>query len=232
MTIEWREWLYPLGFLSAVAFSGRMLLQWGVSESRQKSVVTRGFWTLSLIGNLLLIIHSLIQVQFHVCLAQAINAVISWRNLDLMNRKRPPKSLRRTLAFMIAAMLLVVAVFVFQGIMTGDGSVNWFRIPTNAWSTPIEKSVSLLVHASGIIGIILFSGRFWVQWWLAEQSKESCLGTPFWLLSLIGTLLSLFYFAHIQDPVNFIGPAFGIIPYVRNLMLLRKSKPIAVPLQQ
>lgn len=111
-----------------------------------------------------------------------------------------------------------------QGFFVGDEEFAWFRIPTASWIAPLESPVSFMAHLLGTTGIILFSARFWVQWWFAEQCKESHLGGAFWLLSLLGTLLSLFYFILIKDPVNFIGPVFGMIPYVRNLMLLKKSK--------
>ncbi|QLH36144.1 MAG: lipid-A-disaccharide synthase N-terminal domain-containing protein [Parachlamydiaceae bacterium] len=76
----------------------------------------------------------------------------------------------------------------------------------------------------GFAGLILFNSRFWIQWWHAEQTQTSTLGRSFWWISLAGALCSIAYFARIQDPVNLIGPVIGMIPYVRNLMLLHKSK--------
>jgi lipid-A-disaccharide synthase len=49
------------------------------------------------------------------------------------------------------------------------------------------------------------------------------LGAQFWWLSLVGDLMTLAYFTQIYDPVNIVGPALGLIPYIRNLMLLRQS---------
>lgn len=224
MHMEWREWLYPLGFLSSFAFSGRMLLQWLSSEYRQESVVTRNFWYLSLIGNLLLLIHSLIQVQYHVCLVQTCNAMISWRNLDLMKPEGARHSLRRVVIILVLAISAMTTLFLLQDTFLLDGQYDWFRMPQSPWNFAGTQPASLLVHLIGFIGIILFSSRFWVQWWLAERRQKSYLSPLFWWLSLIGDLLSLGYFLRINDPVNFIGPAFGAIPYIRNLMLIRKNK--------
>jgi lipid-A-disaccharide synthase len=76
------------------------------------------------------------------------------------------------------------------------------------------------------MGLALFSTRFWIQWWCAEQEKKSYLSGSFWWISLIGESLCLIYFLKIHDPVNSIGPAFGLIPYIRNLMLIYKKQPI------
>lgn len=73
MTEFWRIQLYCLGFVSAFAFGGRFLLQWLTSEIKGQSTVPRSFWILSLVGNVSLLIHSIIQVQFHV--AQTVGAI-------------------------------------------------------------------------------------------------------------------------------------------------------------
>ena len=39
MSELWREWLYPLGFISTVAFGLRMLIQWLASEVKGRSSV-------------------------------------------------------------------------------------------------------------------------------------------------------------------------------------------------
>ena len=216
MIDSWREILYPLGFLSGIAFGARFILQWIKSEIRKKSIVTASFWKLSLAGNLMLFLHSFIQMQFHVCIIQVVNGVISWRNLNLM--KESSKHVRtRSVALLMSGLLLAtILAFFFQ-----DGS--WFRIPANAWNDA-PLSIAYIWHIFGFIGLVLFNSRFWIQWWHAEKTQTSTLGYSFWWISLIGALCSIVYFARILDPVNLIGPAVGLVPYVRNLMLLSKSK--------
>src|SRR4029079_16590954 len=85
ITESLREFLYPLGFLSGLAFGGRLLLQWILSEIHKESIVPRSFWILTILGNLLAFTHSLIQVQYHVCLIATCNGILGWRNLNLMN---------------------------------------------------------------------------------------------------------------------------------------------------
>lgn len=215
MIESWREWLYPLGYLAQIVFSGRFLQQWFQSEAKQRSVVTSNFWQLSLLGNGMLMIHAFIQLQVHVCVIQAFNGVISWRNLNFMQEESRRWRFASVILFMLAALAGVLLLFLAQNYFWGNGMADWFRIPKGS-----ENVRSPLWHLMGSIGLILFSSRFWIQWVYAERSKTSYLGLPFWWMSTLGGVLSLIYFALINDPVNAIGPAVGLIPYVRNLVLI------------
>lgn len=225
MIDQWREWLYPLGFLSAIAFSCRMLLQWLTSEVKGRSVVMPAFWKLSLCGNILLAIHSFIQIQFHVCLIQICNAIISWRNLNLMQPTSQQVTLQRTIEIQLSAIITVFALFWLNGYFFLDSTEAWFRIPSTPWQDNGNLHVSFGWHFMGFLGLILFSSRFWIQWWCAEKQKTSYLSGSFWWISLVGESLCLGYFLKIHDPVNSIGPVFGLIPYIRNLMLIHKRQP-------
>jgi lipid-A-disaccharide synthase-like uncharacterized protein len=219
-----REWLYPLGFLSAIAFGGRVLLQWLTSEVKGRSVVMPAFWKLSLAGNLLLALHSFIQIQFHVCLIQACNAVISWRNLNLMQPLEKQISLQQTIKILVFAILATIGLFWLNGMFLLNHDDMWFRIPSTPWQDNSTLQISFSWHLIGFLGLTLFGSRFWVQWWCVEQQKMSYLSPSFWWISLIGESLCLLYFAKIHDLVNVIGPTFGLIPYVRNLMLIYKHQ--------
>lgn len=220
---EWRILFYPLGFLSAIAFAARFIIQWLQSEKAGKSLVPFSFWHLSLLGNCLLIIHSFIQVQYHVYLSQVCNAVIAWRNLNLMQQQHSPLRLQSVGMIFIGMICLASLIFAIQDwffIQEGD----WFRIPLAPWQTTSKVEISFFGHVLGTLAYLLFSSRFWIQWWLTEKAHQSQLTASFWWLSLIGALLSIVYFAYIKDSVNLIGPLMGIIPYLRNLMLIQKSK--------
>lgn len=217
MTEFWRIQLYCLGFVSAFAFGGRFLLQWLTSEIKGQSTVPRSFWILSLVGNVSLLIHSIIQVQFHVALIQSCNAVISWRNLNLLKPPSERISFSTTWVYLIASVTITTLLFLLQN------PSDLFRVPVAPWQTEGAGSVPMSWHVMGTIGLVLFNSRFWVQWWSAERQGRSYLGPAFWWISLIGDALCLVYFIPIKDSVNLIGPIFGLIPYIRNLMLLRKQ---------
>lgn len=218
-----REFLYPLGFLSSLLFAWRFMQQWLCSELEQRSTISRSFWQLSFVGNAMLGVHALLQLQVHVCVVQAINAIISWRNLDLMRSPHERQAnFRQVVWWMGYAIGGITAVFLLQGFLFDDGVTHWFRLPN--WRGGAVHPINILWHLFGFIGIVLFSSRFWVQWWVAEQEQTSSLGIPFWWLSIGGGAISLIYFIHIEDPVNVLGPAVGMVPYIRNLMLIYKNR--------
>lgn len=222
MTEEWRALLYPLGFLAALAFGSRFLIQWLASELQQRSVVVRSFWRLSLAGNLLLWTHSMIQAQVHICLIQVCNMVIAWRNLNLMQSKRPTAQLRTVVVVMAAAVAMTVTLFTVLNTELSNQPTTWMRIPRLPWDDKTTVAVGAAWHLIGLSGVVLFSLRFWAQWWTAEHRHSSALEPSFWWISLVGAIMTVLYFWRIRDPVNLIGPVVGMIPYIRNLMLIRK----------
>lgn len=207
-----REFLYPLGYISSILFGARFLHQWISSERQKRSVVPPLFWKFSLVGNLALWLHSTIQGQFHVALIQAINSVISWRNLNLSG----PFSNR----------FRFITVIIFMGLTTG---LTTFLFSIAGGLTLQKASVGMTWHALGTFGLILFSSRFWIQWWSAEKEQTSTLGLNFWKISLLGCLINLIYFIKIRDPVNILGNALGMIPYIRNIMLLYQQSKMENP---
>ncbi len=224
MSDVWREFLYPLGFLSAIAFGSRVIIQWLISEAKGKSSVTPIFWRLSIFGNVFLALHAFIQMQFHVCLIQACSTVISWRNLNLMQPLSRRVSTSRTISILLTTAVLTALAFAIQGYLSFDEFHDWFRIPIAPWQSGKMVDLSYWWHGFGFVGIILFSSRFWLQWWCAERDQESHLGASFWWVSLVGESICLIYFLRINDPVNFIGPLCALIPYVRNLVLIYRPR--------
>ncbi len=103
---------------------------------------------------------------------------------------------------------------------------NWFRIPLAPWQTTSAPLASIFWHILGFVAYALFSSRFWIQWWCAEKAYISQFPLSFWWLSLSGALLSIAYFLRIHDSVNLLGPLLGVVPYLRNLMLMRRTETI------
>ena len=76
----------------------------------------------------------------------------------------------------------------------------------------------------GIISQIVFTFRFIYQWIFSEIIKTSKLPTGFWIISLLGAILILIYAIFRRDPVLCIGQIFGLVVYIRNLMILKRHK--------
>ena len=75
----------------------------------------------------------------------------------------------------------------------------------------------------GVVAQGLFTMRFVVQWLASEKAKASVIPVAFWLFSLGGGFLLLVYSIARQDPVFIAGQGLGLLIYIRNLMLIRKS---------
>ena len=77
----------------------------------------------------------------------------------------------------------------------------------------------------GFVGQAMFAGRFGVQWWVSERQGRSVVPRMFWVLSVAGGTLMLGYAVLRRDPVFILGQAGGLLIYIRNLILIRRSSP-------
>jgi lipid-A-disaccharide synthase len=218
----WQAILYPLGFLSSLAFGARFLVQWLYSEKAKRSIVPPIFWKLSLVGNILLFLHATFQSQLPVSLIQSCHSIFSWRNLNLLKSKEKQAPLSRVILMLIFGAL--GTLFLFFLMTSLFHQEDFFRTPAFFGFHIESLSYPLWFHIVGICGICLFSLRFWVQWWQAENDERLTLSPFFWWISLVGALISSSYFILIKDPVNLIGPLLAIIPYGRNLILIKREK--------
>jgi lipid-A-disaccharide synthase-like uncharacterized protein len=77
-----------IGFGGQLAFSGRMLLQWIVSEKRGESVISESFWWFSLFGAVMLFSYFVWRQDPVGILGQATGVVIYARNLRLIHKQK------------------------------------------------------------------------------------------------------------------------------------------------
>ncbi len=212
MTDEIREALYPFGFIAQLAFALRFFVQWIAAEKEGRSYTPKLFWQLSLSGNIILLIHSLLQLNFPISIVQALNSILSWRNLNLLGKKEDQIRLKQVILMLIAALLATISYFFLADSLS-------LEVPT-------------LFQLFGLVGISCYALRFWVQWWQAESedcadlsssTAESRFNESFWWISLFGAIVSSIYFFIVGDWVNFLGPAIALLPYSRNLILLKRA---------
>jgi lipid-A-disaccharide synthase-like uncharacterized protein len=77
-----------VGLLGQLAFTGRMLVQWVVSEKRRESVVPEVFWWLSLAGGMMLFAYFVWRQDIVGVLGQSSGVVIYGRNLRLIHKQK------------------------------------------------------------------------------------------------------------------------------------------------
>jgi lipid-A-disaccharide synthase-like uncharacterized protein len=92
-----------------------------------------------------------------------------------------------------------------------------------------------IVTLLGVIGGILFFGRFYVQWIVSEFRKESVIPMAFWYMSIAGSVLLFPYAFARVSPGGTLGLCFNMVVYARNLVhrwreqgILTRRKSIAI----
>jgi lipid-A-disaccharide synthase-like uncharacterized protein len=78
--------------------------------------------------------------------------------------------------------------------------------------------------AFGLGAQLVFTGRFLVQWIESEREGRSVVPVAFWVLSLVGGLMTLVYGLARRDAIIILGQVLANFIYVRNLMLIGKTQ--------
>ena len=76
----------------------------------------------------------------------------------------------------------------------------------------------------GFLGQSLFFSRWLLQWFVSEKKAESQIPVSFWYMSLAGSVIVLAYAIHKIDPVFIAGQSVGTVVYIRNLILIHRTK--------
>lgn len=76
----------------------------------------------------------------------------------------------------------------------------------------------------GLVGQLMFSMRFIVQWVKSEKERRSVIPVAFWYFSLAGGVILFAYAVYRKDPVFILGQSMGLVIYIRNLWLIHAAK--------
>ncbi len=99
---------------------------------------------------------------------------------------------------------------------------GWLSQLANWYSNASSGEIFWL--ALGFTGQIVFGLRFVVQWIVSEKAGRSVIPVIFWYLSITGSLMLFVYATYRLDPVFMLGQGTGCFIYIRNLVLIKKSK--------
>ncbi len=199
--------IFALGFLAQGFFSARILVQWVLSERAGRVLSPTLFWALSLAGAYLLCLYGWLRHDFAIVLGQVISYYVYLWNLDVKGVWRKMPMLLRTVL-----VLTPVAAACFVANDVGGFVIRFIH----------NEEVPMWLLLFGSAGQVVFTLRFLYQWLYSRRKGESKLPAGFWILSLVGSLSIVSYGVIRRDPVLIVGQSFGIVAYVRNLMLIRK----------
>jgi lipid-A-disaccharide synthase-like uncharacterized protein len=198
------------GWLGQGVFTWRMLHQWWVSERARKSVLPTAFWGWSLAGTIPLLVYQLHRNDPVFLAGVLVNGALYSRNLVLSLRgagEAPARS--GPLVPILLALLMLLALSVMS-VAAEHEVVDWDLPP--------------LWLGIGLTGQAIWSSRFVLQWWISERRGQSVLPPAFFVVSIVGALLLCAYAVRRLDYVMMAAYALNPIPYVRNLILIRRER--------
>ena len=203
------DWIiYSIGFFAQILFSGRLILQWVLSEKSKKVLTPSLFWKLSLIASFLLFVYGYLRDDFAIMLGQTLTYFIYIRNLQLQGEwQKAPKWLR-------------IFLWIFPALLVVYSYNNNIYDLDNLFK---NEDIPLWLLIWGSLAQVIFTLRFVYQWIHSEKNKESSLPLGFWRMSLVGSLMILFYAIKREDPVLLVGHLMGSFIYLRNIMLSKKE---------
>lgn len=205
-------WIFALGFFAQGLFAARMLVQWLLSEKAGKVINPTVFWILSLIASLLFFIYGWLRQDFALMLGQVIGYCAYVWNLDAKGVWRPLGAWRP-----VATSLLLAVPAAAIGIV----AAHWEEVREILFHNDAIPRWLLIL---GVVGQTIFSLRFLYQLFYSASRRESLLPTGFWIISLTGAILILTYGILRRDPVLILAQSFGLVTYIRNLMLIRRNR--------
>jgi lipid-A-disaccharide synthase-like uncharacterized protein len=197
-----------VGLSAQAAFSARFGVQWLLSERARRSLLPVHFWFFSVIGAVLLLGYAAHQRDAVIALGQVVGLAIYLRNIELVRRA----ALGRAPSF-VWPWLLLGGAAIAAGLLSHEGPI----------SAAATRTAPLWL-ALGFVGQFLFTGRFMVQLYVSERAGASENPVLFWYLSMSGSALLLWYAITTGDAVIILGQSFGMLVYLRNLMLIRKAR--------
>lgn len=196
------------GVAAKAVFTWRMLHQWVRSEREGRSVLPTAFWSWSLLGSALDLVYLAHRRDPVFMSGTIVNATIYARSWWMSRRPQagPARTARPWVP--LAAGLLIFAAVVVEAMGPDHGLVHFQR--SRPW---------LVV---GYLGTLGWTGRFVVQWWASERTGVAHLPAAFFYVGVVAATLLFAYALHERDWVNTFGFGLTLVPYVRNLVLLRR----------
>ena len=200
--------IYLIGFTAQALFSARLVTQWIASEKQRKVLTPINFWKISLVASFLLFVYGYLRDDFSIMLGQALTYFIYIRNIQLQKKWKDLPKWFRIFLYSFPVLLVIYSynnnIYDIQKLLFNEQIPLW-----------------LIYLGSG--AQVLFTFRFVYQWIYSEKHKESVLPMGFWVISFSGASMILLYAVLRKDPVLFIGHLFGMIIYIRNIILSRKK---------
>lgn len=202
-------WVQAIGWTGQGFYFVRVLIQWIASERAKRPVAPRTFWYFSAAGAVFGSLYCFLREEFVMLPGFLMTLGIYLRNLWI--DRRGAETARAAPLFPVVVALLVGST---------SFALWWNDEPSRAAPTGLW----LLV---GLLGQVLWIGRFLVQWSHAEQHGKSEFPPAFWWLTIAGGSLNTLYSLHRFDLPLIFGFVMSWVAPARNLVLHRNHRKAA-----
>ena len=200
--------VFAIGLVAQILFSGRLLIQWVVSEKAKKVLSPTIFWQMSLGASFMLCVYGWLRNDFAIIAGQLISYYIYIWNLRAKKAWfTMPSAIRYIISYLPLAALCFFAI-------------DWQNTIEHLFR---QENIPAWLIVFGTIGQFTFTLRFVYQWRYSAKAGESLLPLNFWLISLTGSAMIITYAIIRLDPVLILGQSTGFVVYLRNIMISRKA---------
>lgn len=199
-------WIYAVGLAAQVFYTGRLLIQWYLSEKHKRVESPTLFWMFSLIGSVLMFLYGYLRNDLAIILGELFTFYIYMWNL---HEKGSFAKTPKTIPWIVGMVPVVVIIALL------------YDLPSFSASFLRNEAIPPALLAFGTAGQLIFKSRFIYQWFYSVKHKESLLPLNFWIIAVIGSLMIIIYGAIRHDWVLILGQV-GIIPSIRNIMIALK----------
>ena len=93
----------------------------------------------------------------------------------------------------------------------------------------MDDQTNYLILALGVIGGLIFYGRFLVQWIVSEIQKQSVMPVAFWYMSAVGSVMLLVYGILSQSLLGTLGQNINVVIYGRNIAHIWRERETLTP---
>lgn len=191
-----------VGLLSQLCYGLRQLVQWVMTERLKRVVSPTGYWAFSLAGCCFMLWYGWLREDIVILIGQMLSFYVYVLNLDYKGAWRlMPRVIR--IAFYCVPVIALIAT-----------AINAPQLVNRFVHNP-DIPLGLMIY--GTCAQLVFLSRYAYQVVYSVKRHESCLPPIFWLISIIGSSLTLIYGFIRRDPILMLGQSISIIIFSRNL---------------
>lgn len=202
-------WIYCIGLSAQVFYTGRVFVQWYLSEKNKRVESPALYWVLSIIGSMILFFYGFLRKDFSIIFGEYISYYIYMWNINA-------KGLYRKVPKIVPLIQALIPVVAFITLFND--------IPEFARTFLRNEDVPLKLLILGTCGQFIYKMRFVYQLiYSMKHEGKSLLPASFWCIALVGSTLIIIYGMIRHDWVLVLGQ-FGIIASIRNIMIAMSDK--------